>query len=153
MFKVRYIPSKGVYADLRDAAYFKESPLFSVEKDALQIQLFYDDFETANVLGPKKGLQKLGAMYFTLRNVSPTFNSSLMNIHPCAQDIKCYSFDLILEPCINHLKVPETVGLQVPNFEHAIHGSSGHRGQSWFAWFVWFCGVICGSILLSFLSP
>lgn len=116
MLKVRYIPSKGVYANLRDAAYFKGSPLFSVEKDALQIQLFYDNFETANVLGPKKGLHKLGAIYFTLIfYVSPTFNSSLMNIHLCAlihaQDIKCYSFDLILEPCINNLKVPETYGI------------------------------------------
>lgn len=66
MFKPRYIPKEGVYADLRDATYFKESPLFSVEKDALQIQLFYDDFDTANVLGPKRGLHKLGAIFFFL---------------------------------------------------------------------------------------
>ncbi len=71
MFKPRYIPNEGVYADLRYATYLKESPVFSVEEDALQIQLFYDDFETANVLGPKKGLHKLGAIYFTLRNFPP----------------------------------------------------------------------------------
>lgn len=28
MLKPRYIPNEGVYADLRDATYFKESPLF-----------------------------------------------------------------------------------------------------------------------------
>ncbi|KAL6491486.1 hypothetical protein MHYP_G00018310 [Metynnis hypsauchen] len=127
MFMLRYIPKEGVYADLRDGTYFKESPLFSTQKDALQIQLFYDDFETANVLGPKKGLHKLGAIYFTLRNFNPIFNSSLINIHLCAlfhsQDIKRYSFNLILEPLVNDLKLLETEGLQIPIFEHAIHGT------------------------------
>lgn len=127
MFKPRYIPREGVYADLRDATYFKESPLFSIENDALQIQLFYDDFETANVLGSKKGLHKLGAIYFTLRNFPPIFNSSLNNIHLCAlfhaQDIKRYSFNLILEPLVCDLKVLETEGLQIPNVEHKIRGT------------------------------
>lgn len=45
---IRYIP--------------KESPLFSRVKDALQIQLFCDDFETSNVLGSKMGLQKLDTL-------------------------------------------------------------------------------------------
>ncbi|XP_032433923.1 uncharacterized protein LOC116729460 isoform X1 [Xiphophorus hellerii] len=127
MFKLGYIPKEGVYADLRDAIHFKESPLFSLQKDALQIQLFYDDFETANVLGPKKGLHKLGAIYFTLRNFSPIFNSSLLNIHLCAlfhaQDIKRYSFNLILEPLVNDLKVLETEGLKIPTFEPVIYGT------------------------------
>ena len=34
--------------------YFKEIPL--LEKDALQILMFYDDFEAANPLGSKKGI-------------------------------------------------------------------------------------------------
>lgn len=33
IFKSRHMPNKGVYADLRDATYFIESPLFSIEKD------------------------------------------------------------------------------------------------------------------------
>lgn len=48
MFKCRYIP--------------KESPQFSRKKDALQIKLFCDDFETANVLGSKTGLHKLDTL-------------------------------------------------------------------------------------------
>lgn len=115
---------------MRDAAYFTESPLFSVKKDTLQIQLFYDDFKTADALGSKKGLHKLGTIYFTLKNVPTIFDSSLINIHLCplfhVQDIKRYSFDLILKPLINDLKVFETAGLQVPNFEHAIHGTVVH---------------------------
>ena len=127
MVKPRHISKEGVYIDLRDATYLKESPLFSIKKDALQIQLFYDDFETANPLGSKKGLRKLGAIYFTLRNFPPIFNSSLINIHLGAlfhaQDIKRYGFDLILEPLVNDLKVLETEGLKIPMFEHLIHGT------------------------------
>lgn len=127
MVKPRHISKEGVYIDLRDATYLKESPLFSIKKDALQIQLFYDDFETANPLGSKKGLHKLGAIYFTLRNFPPIFNSSLINIHLGAlfhaQDIKRYGFDLILEPLVNDLKVLETEGLKIPMFEHLIHGT------------------------------
>lgn len=84
LFKPRHVPKEGIYVDLSDAAYFKSNPLFSTEKDALQIQLFYDDFETANPLGSKRGIHKLGAIYFTLRNFPPVFNSSLVNIHLCA---------------------------------------------------------------------
>ncbi|XP_041693785.2 uncharacterized protein LOC121532136 isoform X1 [Coregonus clupeaformis] len=127
MFKPRHMPKEGVYADLRDAAYFKKSPLFSIEKDAIQIQLFYDDFETANPLGSKKGIHKLGAIYFTLRNFPPIFNSSLINIHLGAlfhaQDIKRYGFNLILEPLVSDLKVLETEGLKVPRLKDVIHGT------------------------------
>lgn len=117
MLKPRDITKEGLYADLRDGSYFKNSPLFSVEKDALQIQLFYDEFETGNPLGSKKGVHKLGAMYFTLRNFPPVLNSSLVNIHLCAlfhsQDIKRYGFNTILEPIVHDLKILETEGLHI----------------------------------------
>ncbi len=107
LFKPRHVPKEGVYVDLSDAKHFKSKPLFCTEKDALQIQLFYDDFETANPLGSKKGIHKLGAIYFTLRNFPPIFNSSLDNIHLCAlfhaQDIKRYGFNSIIETLINHM--------------------------------------------------
>ncbi|KAL3981345.1 alpha-tectorin [Sarotherodon galilaeus] len=127
MFKSRNMSREGVYADLIDAAYVKRCPLFSAEKDALQIQLFYDDFETANPLGSKKGVHKLGAIYFTLRNFPPIFNSLLVNIHLCAlfhaQDSKRYGFNSILEPLVNDLKVLETEGLKLPMFKHLVHGT------------------------------
>ncbi|XP_035994789.1 uncharacterized protein LOC118563679 [Fundulus heteroclitus] len=127
LFKPRHVPKEGVYADLRDGNYLKKNPFFSLKKDALQIQLFYDDFETANPLGSKKGIHKLGAMYFTLRNFPPIFNSSLTNIHLCAlfhaQDIKRYGFNLILEPLVRDLKVLETEGFKVNMFKEKIHGT------------------------------
>lgn len=84
MFTSSHTSKDGVYFDLKDGLYMKRHPLFSNENFALQIQLFYDDFETANPLGSKKGIHKLGAIYFTLRNFPPKFNSSLVNIHLCA---------------------------------------------------------------------
>lgn len=74
----------GIYSDIEDGLHIKSHPLFSTEKNALKIQLYYDDFETANPLGSKKGIHKLGGIYFTLRNFPPQFNSSLANIHLCA---------------------------------------------------------------------
>ena len=105
----------------------KTHPLFSNENYALQIQLFYDDFETANPLGSKKGVHKLLGIYFTLRNFRPKLNSSLDNIHLCAlfhaQDIKTCGFDTILQPIISDLKVLETDGIKVPMFKNPVHGS------------------------------
>ncbi|KAI7808364.1 hypothetical protein IRJ41_002977 [Triplophysa rosa] len=106
LFKPRHVPKEGVYVDLSDAAYFKSNPLFNSEKDALQIQLFYDDFETANPLGSKKGIHKLGAIYFTLRNFPPVFNSSLVNIH-----------------LFNDLKVLEIEGVENPLTGDFVRGT------------------------------
>ncbi|XP_041919960.1 uncharacterized protein LOC121684096 [Alosa sapidissima] len=127
MLMPRHTSKERVYADLGDGTYFKNSPLFSVDKDALQIQLFYDDFETANPLGSKKGIHKLGAIYFTLRNFPPIFNSSLVNIHLCAlfhaQDIKRYGFNSILEPLVHDMKILETEGLKMSMFKHMVCGT------------------------------
>lgn len=75
--------------------------IFSKRKHAIQLQLFYDDFECANPLGSKKGIHKLGAIYFTLRNLSPKHNSMLHNIYLVAlfhaQDIKTNGFAKILD--------------------------------------------------------
>lgn len=118
---------EGLYADLVDANFFNENPLFSMNKDALQIQLFYDDFETANPLGSKKGVHKLGAIYFTLRNFPPIFNSTLSNIYLCAlfhaQDVKRYGFNSVLEPLVSDLKILENEGLKVPTCDRVIHGT------------------------------
>lgn len=52
------------YMDFCDGSYFKAHPLFSRHSTALQIQLYYDDFKTANPLGSKHGIHKIGALYF-----------------------------------------------------------------------------------------
>ena len=121
-------PSKtGMYQDINDGLYFQNHPLFSQHRHALQILLYYDDFETANPLGSKKGIHKLGCVYFTLKNLPPKLNSVLMNVHLAAlfytEDLKTYGFDLILKPLIDDLKILETTGIQLPFINEPLFGS------------------------------
>lgn len=41
--------------------------LFQTKKYFLQLQIFYDDFETTNPLGSKTGSHKLGSIYFSVK--------------------------------------------------------------------------------------
>ncbi|XP_023817614.1 uncharacterized protein LOC111948487 isoform X1 [Oryzias latipes] len=127
MLTSSHLSKDGVYFDIQDGLYVKSHPLFSKKDFAFLIQLFYDEFETANPLGSKKGIHKLGGIYFTLRNFPPKLNSSLVNIHLCAlfhaQDIKTYGFNTILEPIISDLKVLETCGITSPMFQSPVRGS------------------------------
>lgn len=72
-------PKEKTVADFSDGSCFKTHPLFTTKRHALQIQIYYDDFETANPLGSKCGIYK--TVYFIVRNLPPKFNSVLMNIH------------------------------------------------------------------------
>ncbi|XP_057706931.1 uncharacterized protein LOC130924402 [Corythoichthys intestinalis] len=113
--------------DICDGSLLKTHPLFSVEKHTVQIQLFFDEFEVANPLGSKRGIHKLGAIYFTLRNFSPKWNSLLANIHLCAlfhaQDIKRYSFSTILAPIVRDIEVLERYGIDIPLYGGPVRGS------------------------------
>lgn len=121
------LSEKGIYKDINDGSYFQNHSLFSQERYALQILLYYDDFETANPLGSKKGVHKLGGVYFTLKNLPPKCNSVLMNIHLATlfytSDLKTYGFDEILKPLIHDLKILETQGIHLPYFEKPLFGS------------------------------
>ncbi len=98
----------GFYRDVNDGFYFRNHSLFSQQEHALQIQLYYDDSETANPLGSKKGVHKLGCIYFILRNLPPKVNSVLMNIHLVAlfhsEDVKKYGFEPILKLLIKDFR-------------------------------------------------
>ncbi|XP_053097912.1 uncharacterized protein LOC113523917 [Pangasianodon hypophthalmus] len=115
------------FSDFNDGTYFKTHPLFTTKKHALQIQIYYDDFETANPLGSKHCIHKIGCLYFIVRNLPPKFNSVLMNINLLSlfhtQDISKYGFDIILEPLINDIKVLESQGLSLPFSDEQIYGT------------------------------
>ncbi|XP_047210158.1 uncharacterized protein LOC124860697 isoform X1 [Girardinichthys multiradiatus] len=55
--------------DYCDGSHFSTHPLFQKSANALQMQLYFDDLETTNPLGSKTKIHKLGAMYFTIRNL------------------------------------------------------------------------------------
>lgn len=117
----------GLYQDLCDGKYYQNHPLYSKSKNSLQIQLYYDDFETSNPLGSKQGIHKLGCLYFTLRNLPPRLNSSLMNIHLISlfhsQDAKKYGIDKILTPFIEDVKILEHSGMKVSFTDQPVHGT------------------------------
>ena len=101
--------------------------MFSAKRLALQIQVYYDDLETANPLGSKRGIHKIGCIYFVLRNLPPKLNSILMNIHLVSlfhtPDLKKYGFDAILEPLLNDVKQLESQGLSLPFSDEQVHGT------------------------------
>ncbi|KAG7463388.1 hypothetical protein MATL_G00176040 [Megalops atlanticus] len=118
--------NENIYRDFSDGSYFKTHPLFSKHMNALLIQLYYDDFETANPLGSKRSIHKVGCLYFVLRNLPPQFNSAVLNIQLVSlfhsQDLK-YGFDLILEPLISDLKKLESEGLHLPISSEKVFGT------------------------------
>lgn len=106
-----------MYESFNDSNSFKNNTLFSRHSDALQIQIFYDDFETVNPLGSKRGIHKLGALYFVLRNFPDSLNSQLNNIHLLAlfysEDAKKYGYQLIFDHIIPDIKILETKGIEL----------------------------------------
>lgn len=117
---------EGFYRDIDHNSYFRNHSLLSQQEHALEIQRYYDDFETDNPLGSKNGVHKLGCIYFILRNLPPKLNSVLMNIHLVAffhsEDLMKYGFDPILKP-LDDLKILETEGMQVPFSATPLKGS------------------------------
>nr|XP_055035659.1 uncharacterized protein LOC129423418 isoform X1 [Misgurnus anguillicaudatus] len=116
-----------MYQDFCDGQYYKKHPLYSSHNNALQIQIYYDDFETANPLGSKQGIHKLGCLYFVLRNLPPRVNSSLMNIHLISlfhsQDARKYGMDKILGPLVEDVKIFEHTGMKASFSEQPIFGT------------------------------
>lgn len=97
----------GVKRYYCDGAQFRSHPLFEVCPDALQISLFFDDFEVTNPIGSKRGVHKLGALYYTLQNIPSRLNSTLPHIHLLglfhSMDRVKYGFNTILEPFMEEL--------------------------------------------------
>ncbi|XP_028416938.1 uncharacterized protein LOC114541149 [Dendronephthya gigantea] len=70
----------GRICDFCDGELFQRHPLFSKDKSALQIILYYDEVECVNPLGSKTKKHKLGLFYYTLGNISPVHRSQLKSI-------------------------------------------------------------------------
>lgn len=112
----------GVMRDFHDGEYCKTHHLFTM-KDCLKLILFNDDVEMTNPLSPKAGTHKLGALYYTFKNVHPCHLSTLNHIYLAAlyksSDVSEFGFDVILEPLVKDLKDLETNGLEIncPGFQ------------------------------------
>ena len=63
------IRNDGVICSFRDRTVFKDNPLFSINKRALQINIYSDEFTCSNPLGNKTSKYKVVAFYFSLGNL------------------------------------------------------------------------------------
>ena len=63
------------YKSFNDSKNFKNNEIFNKEKNALQLILYMDDFETTNPLGDRRGVEKINASYFRLGNLENCYQS------------------------------------------------------------------------------
>ncbi|KAJ8041305.1 hypothetical protein HOLleu_12090 [Holothuria leucospilota] len=107
--------------DYCDGSLFAGSEIFSKDPNALQIQLYYDDFEIVNPIGTYTKKHKLSACYFTLGNIRPKFRSKLKLIQLvwlCKTDlVKKYGLEKVATPLVSDLTQLETVGIQITTDE------------------------------------
>lgn len=105
--------------DIHDGSCFKNNRFFQKNKFAFRLQIYFDEFDPCDAIGAKKGIHKLGGIYFTLRNFPPYLNSSLDNIFLIgifySSDLKTHQFSKILDPLVRDLKKLEDFGILFPN--------------------------------------
>ncbi len=119
----------GKLRDFRDGTVFKENALFKLFPNALQIQLYNDEFCVANPLGYRQRKYKINAIYYILGNLDPKYRSRLdmiqlvclaKNIH-----VKQYGILSLLEPIIDDIKDLETKGIIITfeDRDHLLYGT------------------------------
>lgn len=129
LYLQKHKSTDGKLRDYCDGAHFSSHPLFDKYPEALQLQLYFDDLETTNPLGSKTKIHKMGAVYFSIMNLPPEYNSSLENIHLCilfnSIDKDVYGFDKIFEPLINDLRHLERFGIfvELEGHNHQLFGT------------------------------
>ena len=117
-----------IIRSFRDGSVFSDNELFSVNPNALQINIYSDEFQCSNPLKPKSQY-KVNGFYFTLGNFPRQERSCLKTINLlalCAGElIKKYGYANILKPALDDLKKLETHGVKIITNEDTIndHGT------------------------------
>lgn len=95
-----------------DSNLFKEHPLFNDFPDTIALQLYLDDVEICNPLGPNRKVHKICPFYFSILNFPPEVNSNLKSIHtvilPHVLDIENYGYEKIMKPLLDDLEKLES---------------------------------------------
>lgn len=88
-------------------------------KTILPLYLYYDDFETGNVLGTQAGVHKLGGVYVSFACMGPEFASRLESIFLWgifySSDRVTFGNEAVFKVFLDELKFLETVGINVNN--------------------------------------
>ena len=91
----------GYLEDFCDGLMLKEHPLFQLDKEALQIFLYYDDVEMCNPLGSKKTVHKLGEGltsvqtrkdWYTNRHILQSYSTTTLEMYTQGTDPSCPAF-------------------------------------------------------------
>ncbi|XP_065659389.1 uncharacterized protein LOC136083705 [Hydra vulgaris] len=105
-----------VLSDFSDGSRFREHYLFNdVSKTSIMLQLFYDGLGVTNPLRSQGSVHNIGVFYYTIKNLSPVFNSCFGNVYLFAmgytRDIAIYGYGPILEKFVSEIKELSTLGL------------------------------------------
>ena len=65
----------------KDGKAYRRNELFSLDKNPLQLVLYYDNFGTVDPLGNKVSKYKVPAFYFVLGNIPAKYRSRLNDIN------------------------------------------------------------------------
>ena len=119
IFKQR--PDSEILSCYRDGDVFKNHPLFSTNKQSLQINIYDDEFVIVNPLGNKTKKYKILAFYFTLGNFDTNINSKLYSIQLLllakSIHVKKYGVYAVLTPVLEDLNFLEKTGITI-KFRH-----------------------------------
>lgn len=108
----------GLIEDFVDGENYWKNPLFSDDsKLNVAIELYYDDLETANPLGSKATIHKIGVFYVVLKNLPACFTSCMGNIHLLAlahtSDLTRYGYNVVLERITKDIRILESEGVEI----------------------------------------
>lgn len=116
----KHVCTAGQYKYFCCGSVYKNNELFRNNPHTLQIQVYTDDFETCNPVQSKKGIHKLCAVYFQIKNLPVRVQSKLNNIFVVSL---CHSDDInkstqsdfnnIWEVIVRDIKQLETDGIDI----------------------------------------
>lgn len=111
--------AEDIFEDACCGSMFATNPIFSTNQNAIQIQLFTDEFDPCDPLKSISGVHKVIAFYFQIRNLPRQYLSKLDSIYLVAlcnsNDLKneYMSVNNILEVIVNDIKILENVGITI----------------------------------------
>lgn len=115
-FNAEHVCEPNLYKYACCGSRFKSFEADFDNKNSVLLQLYYDDFEIARVLGSKTIIHKIGAIYFTILNCPAHLKSKLDNIFLVClfyvNDLHGeFNLNSILRPIVSDIKILETEGI------------------------------------------
>ena len=111
------LEKNSILQDFCSGALYQNNAYFKENSHALQIILYFDQFEVANPLGPARGEYKIAAFYFTLGNLRPELRLKLSCIFLAMlvldSHIKKYGLEAVVKPLVDDLNVLAADGIEI----------------------------------------